>query len=719
MALSETRSLEKLGRTENQKIAWLLVIVPLLVFCLYTVTLCPQIFWRDAPEFVATSHTLSISHPAGSPTYNLLVKGFTFLPIGGVAFRVHLGTAFFGAMAVFALLLVMMELYLLMYHKDPNRLQWWGMALLAALFGVSLSFWKFSITSEVYTLQDFLFLLVLWLGLRFYRAGDVRLFFTGAFIYGLSLGAHIVNGLFFIPFFLLGLSKRHTLRYLGIVVFFFLLGFSVYLYLPLRFEKAPLKLGYNANNLENTFKHMTVQAVLGKKKKKYAEAVSLKELYGTRALLFLEKLLGQVSYVGFALGLIGIGMLVIRQPFIALMLIMMWMFYAVCFYNWKPFGLLPVYLIWMIWAAVGMNALLGAAERLRWEKGRFRARLVYFGFPCVLLCGLVVQIGMSFARNLQEDELSDFYIGYDLGAYLLDSLDLNSTLITQYSNPHFLIFYLQEVEGYRKDVKARQIATFINDEHLMDYVSSRLNRDLPIFIVASAKINTFYKQLVPHGVVFRFKKGPVSLHEEDLREHLKLRTRLEKRLSGDRYQDELETFEELFRISSELHRYYHLAQSPDIAEEELRSLASVNPTSPFLNMFLAIVLYQTGENDEARAALMRCQERLETLRGRQYMSEKRYLYYNAGVMALEARQYSLAEYFLNQAVAVDPTDEYIRYFLALTLFQEGKLQEAERHARIASKLEKKEDNTQLLEEIEKALSRRDGETPMKFQKERR
>ena len=69
----------------------------LLASIMYVRGLCPTIYWFDSPEFVATTYTLGISHPAGSPTYSLFAKLVTFFPLGSIAFRVNAFSALVGA----------------------------------------------------------------------------------------------------------------------------------------------------------------------------------------------------------------------------------------------------------------------------------------------------------------------------------------------------------------------------------------------------------------------------------------------------------------------------------------------------------------------------------------------------------------------------------------------------------------------------------------------
>jgi hypothetical protein len=82
----------------------------LLASLVYTRVLCPTIYWRDSPEFVATTYTLGISHPAGSPTYSLFAKLATFLPLGSVAFRVNAFSTLVGALSISLLFVLLYKL---------------------------------------------------------------------------------------------------------------------------------------------------------------------------------------------------------------------------------------------------------------------------------------------------------------------------------------------------------------------------------------------------------------------------------------------------------------------------------------------------------------------------------------------------------------------------------------------------------------------------------
>src|SRR5690606_15865103 len=78
---------------------------------------CP--FW-DSGEFIATSYTLGIPHPPGTPLYVLIGRVITLFPIFEmVATRVNYLSALASSLAAAFTFLVVLELYRALY--DPER----------------------------------------------------------------------------------------------------------------------------------------------------------------------------------------------------------------------------------------------------------------------------------------------------------------------------------------------------------------------------------------------------------------------------------------------------------------------------------------------------------------------------------------------------------------------------------------------------------------------
>src|SRR6187455_1879014 len=78
----------------------LAVLFGIAALALYVRTLAPSLLWGDSAEFQTLSYTLGMSHPSGYMTQIMLGKLFTYLPLGNIAYRVNLMSAFFGALAV-------------------------------------------------------------------------------------------------------------------------------------------------------------------------------------------------------------------------------------------------------------------------------------------------------------------------------------------------------------------------------------------------------------------------------------------------------------------------------------------------------------------------------------------------------------------------------------------------------------------------------------------
>src|SRR5262245_33160029 len=78
----------------------LAVFIGVSVLLLYIRTLAPSLLWGDSAEFQTLSYTLGMTHPSGYMTHIMIGKLFTYMPVGNIAYRVNLMSAFFGAMAV-------------------------------------------------------------------------------------------------------------------------------------------------------------------------------------------------------------------------------------------------------------------------------------------------------------------------------------------------------------------------------------------------------------------------------------------------------------------------------------------------------------------------------------------------------------------------------------------------------------------------------------------
>jgi hypothetical protein len=104
-----------------------------------------------------------------------------------------------------------------------------------------------------------------------------------------------------------------------------------------------------------------------------------------------------------------------------------------------------MYLAFALWIGLGW---LGIVEWARERLTRISGLLVV----AIALFGLLLPAG-SFARLYHIEDRTDDYIAYDYAYNLLQSCEQNSILFTNGDNDTFPLWFLQEVEGIRKDVR--------------------------------------------------------------------------------------------------------------------------------------------------------------------------------------------------------------------------------------------------------------------------
>jgi hypothetical protein len=200
------------------------------LFALYALTAPRTVALEDDGLFVLSSYFLGIEHPPGFPLFTLIGHLFTQLPFGSVAYRVHLASAFFGALSCGLLWLCARAL-------APGRLP----AYLAALgLGFSPAFWSQALIAEVYTLNSFFFLLLTYLGLRACPPGsespNPRLLPWLALVFGLSLSNHWPLMGLAAPAFavLVWPLRREMLARLGLISWLVIAGLLPYAWLVYR-----------------------------------------------------------------------------------------------------------------------------------------------------------------------------------------------------------------------------------------------------------------------------------------------------------------------------------------------------------------------------------------------------------------------------------------------------------------------------------------------------
>ncbi len=125
----------------------------LFILANYALSAPRGVMLDDDGYFILAAWFGGVAHAPGYPLYTLIANLFTHIPAGSVAFRVHMCSAVFGALACAVL-------WDLVRRVTGSRMAAWAGAL---AYGFSGTFWLQSTVAEVYSLNAFFFFVLLWL----------------------------------------------------------------------------------------------------------------------------------------------------------------------------------------------------------------------------------------------------------------------------------------------------------------------------------------------------------------------------------------------------------------------------------------------------------------------------------------------------------------------------------------------------------------------------
>ncbi len=264
----------------NKKYIWFIISF-ILPFIAYLKTLAPDVFFVDAGELATACAKLGIAHPTGYPLFTLLGRFFSLIPSGQEIYIMNAVSAFYTSLSIaiyflFSTFLIKLIFYFKNFDKKPSyrfsleNYQIYFLATVSALIlGFSRTWWDTASAIEVYNLHKIFLVSIIFL---LYKAifnqnlypskkeNKEKYWIFFAYLLGLSFGNHLSTlflslGVIYLYFAYNGFNKISFLRIL-ILTIPFLAGLSVYLYLFLRAENAPISWGY-PHNLENFIRHVS------------------------------------------------------------------------------------------------------------------------------------------------------------------------------------------------------------------------------------------------------------------------------------------------------------------------------------------------------------------------------------------------------------------------------------------------------------------------------
>jgi hypothetical protein len=407
-----------------------------LPFLVYLRTMAPTIYGLDSAELTTGAYTLGIVHPPGSPTYLLLGHLFAQLPIGDVGYRLNLMSAVAAALAAFFL------------HQVLRRLT--GNLALALLTtwvaAFSYYFWVSALAAELYAIHAAFVAALLLLVLRWREEAHPTDLYALALFGGIGMGNHLAMVLLLPGFAWLAATGREPpwrqLRTLLVAFACLAIGMSVYLYLPIRYRSA------TAVNYARDYWHVDLSTPAGllwmltaRMFSPFIFGVAVRDL-PREALIYAGRLWSNFAGLGVVLGAIGVcGDFRRRRSLhvgLALLFAGHLAFYLPYGVMDKELMLLPTYLVWTVWVAIGARI---AGE---W----FQHRRLAVSAPA--LVGLLAA-GIA-VLNFSRVDLSADWSARRRGEQILASMPPDAIYLGSWVDLRILE-YLQIVEGGRPDVR--------------------------------------------------------------------------------------------------------------------------------------------------------------------------------------------------------------------------------------------------------------------------
>jgi hypothetical protein len=483
-----------------------------MVFALYAITLGPTTAFWDTSEYIATAEIMGIPHPPGNPLFVVLARAWSILlaPLGlSAAVKVNLFSALVSATAHGLWFLVVH--HVLRYFSDDRFFRLAGAGAAVLVSATAFTVWNQSnVNEKVYTVSLLTIALLSWLVVRWQenlgRGKDDNLLILMAFVLALSVGNHLMAFLAApaIGLFILYVHPRTLLNWrlyvagaaAGVV------GLTIHLFLPIRAGLGPV-INEAAPTCPDIGSAISAVVTYGK-----AGCVALAEALNRdqyqkpplipRQAPLTDQLVNYLQYFDWqwARSLDGVSTVFpkIRLPFTMLFtgfgvwgalehwrrdrasfiyvatLFTTLSFALVYYLNFKygyslqapapdrglhevrerDYFFVVSFSVWGLWAGVGIATLWREFAQETGAGLRKASPFLAFAF-------LPLMLNWGWATRTYD------YSARDWAYNLLMSVEPYSVLFTNGDNDTFPLWYLQEVEGVRRDVTVI-VTSYLNTE---------------------------------------------------------------------------------------------------------------------------------------------------------------------------------------------------------------------------------------------------------------
>lgn len=418
-----------------------------LPFVIYIFTMIQGIAFTDSGELAGACVSLGVAHPTGYPLFIIFGHLWSMLPLPfSMIIKMNMFAAFLTAVSSVILYFSVIELteVSVKLSKSKKKESFENQPLIALITSLTYSFglivWGQATSIEVYALHLVFINLILLLSFKAVsNEFNIKYLLALSLVLGLSFTNHmttvlLVPGLIFLFF------KRPGERFdfsgarfkeLLIMLIPFVIGLSIYIYLPLRSASGPeFNWGEVSRGIDKFLYH-----VQGKQYQVWMFSGS--ETIGTNFGKFFSALPGQFAYIGILISLIGMyGLYKVSRTLTIFLLIVFatGLFYSL---NYSIHDIeayfLTSFIIMAFFIPFGINLIV-----------RKKPVIVYL----FLLMPL-----FSIADNYNENDRSMDFLVDSYTEIMADNLEENAVIISaQWDFWCSAFWYKQRIEGFRKDI---------------------------------------------------------------------------------------------------------------------------------------------------------------------------------------------------------------------------------------------------------------------------
>src|SRR4051794_8857729 len=461
----------------------------LVALVVYSWTLAPAVTLTDSGELTVAAYGLGVAHPPGFPLWVMLAHLASLLPVGSVAVRINFSSAVFAALACATLTLVVAELLITVSCCAPRRRRNKagrqgsdiessnadGLLIFAPAVGAGLlmafsrTLWSYATVTEVYTLNALLILLVFFSVVRWRRliietqsdfsvtvATDDAWIYASAFVFGVAMGVHHVTVALTLPAIAVVVYRTEGLKFFTSrrVLYAALISIGalilVYSYLPWAASRSPAMNWGNPRSLQEIWWHIT-----GRQYRVFFSFSSA--AMGAQFVEFCGMALREFGFAWLPLTLFlaVAGLTSARKRdrtafWFLLLIVLADLAYALSYEiaEDKDAYYLPAFIAIAISAGLGIQWFIQVAAS---------RRSAIWTSSVAAVTAVILTSATAFGANWPFNNRRHYFIADDYVENLFSTIAPNGLMLTEDWQVASPMFYAQEIEQRRRDVKVVDI----------------------------------------------------------------------------------------------------------------------------------------------------------------------------------------------------------------------------------------------------------------------